>query len=169
MAAVHQRLMVMWFARPDALKGSLSITLKAVRPTHFIGVPRVWEKFAEAIKTKAKASPATGLRRHLIDFAKRVGKETNEARQVGADGAVPRGYGVASALVYSKVRAALGLDRCTICFTGSAPIQTETLSFFASLGIDIYEMYGMSENCGPTTMSAPFRFQFGCPPRSAFA
>ena len=39
-----------YFARPDALKGSLPITLKAVRPTAFFGVPRVWEKFEEKMK-----------------------------------------------------------------------------------------------------------------------
>ena len=42
--------MTTYFARPDALKGSLGTTLKAVRPTIFFGVPRVWEKFAEKMK-----------------------------------------------------------------------------------------------------------------------
>ena len=64
-------------------------------------------------------------------------------------------------LVHSKVKEALGLDRCFWHMTGAAPIQRETLDFMASLGIDILELYGMSETCGPATMSAAFRFKFG--------
>ena len=43
---------VVHFADANALKGSLGETLRAKRPTLFLGVPRVWEKIAELMKAK---------------------------------------------------------------------------------------------------------------------
>ena len=51
------------FADPDALKGSIRNTLTDVKPTIFFGVPRVWEKFMEAMQ--AKAVTATGIAKPL--------------------------------------------------------------------------------------------------------
>lgn len=149
------------FGRPDALKGSLPITLKSVKPTVFLGVPRVWEKFVEGVKAKAQAAPATGLKKKLIDWAKALGLRSTYNRQVGGDGTVPRGFSVANHLVFSKVRAALGLDNCKLCLTSAAPIQKETLEFLGALGIDVCEAYGMSESCGMGTFCAGYRFKFG--------
>ena len=47
-----------FFARPDALQGTLVNTLQWARPTTFFAVPRVWEKFEERMKEAASTSPA---------------------------------------------------------------------------------------------------------------
>ena len=39
-----------YFAKPDALQGTLVETLQWARPNVFIGVPRVWEKMEEKMK-----------------------------------------------------------------------------------------------------------------------
>ncbi|XP_054836873.1 long-chain-fatty-acid--CoA ligase ACSBG2 isoform X2 [Eublepharis macularius] len=139
-----------FFAQPDALKGSLVETLKEVRPTAFMGVPRVWEKMQE--KMKAVGSKSSALKKRIAVWAKAVGLETNIKRMNGST-EVPVNYRLAKALVYKKVRKALGLDHCTKCFTGAAPITKETLEYFLSLDIPVYELYGMSESSGPHSLS----------------
>merc|ERR1719401_787971 len=51
------------------------------------------------------------------------------------------------------IKAALGLDQCKFAITGAAPIRRDTLEYFAQLGINIMEVYGMSETTGLVTLS----------------
>ncbi|XP_071769507.1 long-chain-fatty-acid--CoA ligase ACSBG2 isoform X1 [Centroberyx gerrardi] len=148
-----------YFAQPDALKGSLVNTLKEVRPTAFMGVPRVWEKMQE--KMKSVGAKSSTVRRKVAAWAKDVGLQTNltKMNQNGAVGRTPLNYRVAKKLVFKKVRKALGLDRCNKCYTGAAPITKDTLEFFLSLDIPVYELYGMSESTGPHTISLPDAFR----------
>ncbi|XP_027523944.1 long-chain-fatty-acid--CoA ligase ACSBG2 isoform X2 [Corapipo altera] len=145
-----------YFAQPDALKGSLVETLREVRPTAFLGVPRVWEKMEEKMKSIGMKSSA--LRRKVASWAKGVGLQTNLKRMNGYS-EVPVNFRLAKHLVYRKVRKALGLDQCTKCYTGAAPITRETLEFFLSLNIPVLELYGMSESSGPHTISLPHAFK----------
>ncbi|KAI1230499.1 hypothetical protein IHE44_0009959 [Lamprotornis superbus] len=147
-----------YFAQPDALKGSLVETLREVRPTAFLGVPRVWEKMEE--KMKSVGMKASALRRKVASWAKEVGLQTNLKRMNGCS-EVPVNFRLARQLVFSKVRKALGLDRCTKCYTGAAPITRDTLEFFLSLNIPVLELYGMSESSGPHTISLPHAFKLG--------
>jgi hypothetical protein len=141
-----------YFARPDALKGSLKDTLAVARPTIFFAVPRVWEKFADVIQAKGRAMKGT-MMGSISAWAKgTVSQAYKEAQAGGSSGWTPVGYTIASNLV-SKARAALGLDRCNFLYTGAAPITKETLEYFGSIGISILELYGMSENTGPMTVS----------------
>uniref|UniRef100_A0A8C7K0N0 Long-chain-fatty-acid--CoA ligase ACSBG2 n=1 Tax=Oncorhynchus kisutch TaxID=8019 RepID=A0A8C7K0N0_ONCKI len=148
-----------YFAQPDALKGSLVNTMREVRPTAFMGVPRVWEKMQE--KMKSVGAKSSTVRRKVAVWAKGVGLKTNLSKmnQNGAMARTPVNYRLAKKLVFRKVRTALGLDRCTKCYTGAAPITKDTLEFFLSLDIPVYELYGMSESTGPHTISLPNAFR----------
>jgi len=139
------------FAKPDALKGSLPATLKSVRPTLFFGVPRVWEKIQE--KMVAVGKETKGLKKSIATWAKAKGASKNAEAQVGGSQEKPWFFGMADSIVFSKVKGALGLDRCRFCLSGAAPIRKETVDYFAQLDLYIHEIYGMSENSGPQNMN----------------
>lgn len=70
-----------------------------------------------------------------------------------SDSSVPWGFTLGNNLVFKNVRKALGLDRCRSCYTGAAPITKDTLEYFMSLYIPVFELYGMSESTGPHSIS----------------
>jgi len=150
------------FARPDVLKGSLPTTLKMVRPTIFMGVPRVWEKIMEGIKEKAKSGPPiTGVKKKLVDWCKARGLAAAVASQADGSGEMPSMMCLVDKILFSKVKTNLGLDRCRLCVTAAAPIAKETLMFLSSLGLNILEAYGMSESTGVATVSSPQWWRWG--------
>jgi long-chain-fatty-acid--CoA ligase ACSBG len=85
--------------------------------------------------------------------AKALGLEHADNCQMGGTGLKPAGYPIAEKIVFSKVKNLLGLGECKFGFTGAAPITFDTLSYFGSLGLQINEVYGMSECTGATTWS----------------
>ena len=68
---------------------------------------------------------------------------------------------MASQLVFQKLKTAIGLGRARICISGAAPISKEVLEFFGSLDITVMEVYGQSEDTGPTSCNLPGRTRFG--------
>lgn len=138
------------FARPDALKGTLVQTLNAIRPAIFFGVPRVWEKMEE--KLRAVGAKTTGIAKSISTWAKGKGAQKYRDTQVGGSMQLPGGISIANS-VFSKIKTKLGLDKALMCLTGAAPIRKETLEYFGQLDINICELYGMSENTGPQTLS----------------
>jgi long-chain-fatty-acid--CoA ligase ACSBG len=152
LGAMRKGHLTVSFARPYDLKlGSVGDRLRAVRPTLFLGVPRVWEKIAE--KMKKIGASTKGLKKKISTWAKAKGLAHQSACQMGGTGAKPPFYALADKIVLKKVKQALGLDFCKFGFTGAAPITTDTLEYFGSLGIQINEVYGMSECTGATTWS----------------
>jgi len=143
-----------WFA--ESLD-RLAANLREIRPHVFFAVPRLWEKIQAAMETAgARNSP---LKKKLVAWARRKGLEGGRADQRGNPR--PLLYGLANKLVFSKVRQRLGFDRTRVCGSGAAALSTETQQFFLSLGIPIYNIYGLSETTAPATWNVPGAFREG--------
>ncbi|MGE3635685.1 MAG: long-chain fatty acid--CoA ligase, partial [Sandaracinaceae bacterium] len=135
--------------------------LKDCRPNVFFGVPRIWEKFHSAID--GKLSQATGVRKSLVAWARGVATRANELKCRGEEpaGLLAVQYALAQRLVFSKLKAAVGLDAATTLVSGAAPISREIIEFFASLDMIVQEVYGQSEDTGPTSFNLVGRTKFG--------
>lgn len=145
------------FARPDAMKGTLKNTLLAAKPTIFFGVPRVWEKFREGLMKVAekKYVGRTGKALEAVmNVVKAVEYQYNTSDNWYYQTALYP-FSAVSSRVVNKIKEQLGLDKCRYFATGAAPIAKEVLEYFASIGIPILELYGMSETCGVITVSDP--------------
>jgi len=106
--------------------------LREVRPEHFLGVPRVWEKIHAGITAAMAADPA-----------KQAAFE--RALETGDDAFL------------ANVRAMVGLDGMRLALTGAAPIPRPVFDFFRALGVPLSEVYGLSECTGPMTWSRDAR------------
>ena len=135
--------------------------LKEVQPTIFFGVPRIWEKFHAAVR--GKIAQATGVKKHLLEWAMGVARRVHALRNRSEPLPALLGlqYGLAQRLVFRKLKAALGLGRAQVCVSGAAPIAPEVLEYFTGLDIVVYEVYGQSEDCGPTCINIPGQTRFG--------
>mmetsp|Transcript_61434 Transcript_61434/g.146468 ORF Transcript_61434/g.146468 Transcript_61434/m.146468 type:complete len:752 (+) Transcript_61434:82-2337(+) len=147
------------FARNYDLKsGTLGDRLRFCKPTLFLGVPLVWEKIAD--KVRAVGASTTGLKKSIATWAKNSALTQARNCQLGGDGSAPFGHFLANA-VLKKVRMQLGFECLKYGVTGAAPIRVDTLEYYGSLGININEVYGMSENTGAVTMSTDFAHEWG--------
>jgi len=140
----------LWFAASIA---EMPSEVRDLRPTCFVGVPRVWEKMAATINAVIDAMPSS--RRRLARWAIAVGEQAVDRGQRGeAATAMQRlRHRVADRLVLHRIREATGLERAHTLITGAAPISQQVLRFFHALGLEVLEGYGMSENMTVTTVN----------------
>lgn len=142
---------------PEA--GKVTQWLTRTRPEIFFAVPRVWEKAYATVSALVHGDPEQG---RAFDAAIDLGWEVSEYRargeEVPADLAARHAEVDAAAL--APWRGILGLDQCRVAITGAAPIPFEILRFFRGLGIELSEIYGLSETYGPMTWT-PFRVKVG--------
>jgi len=140
-----------YFARPyDLKKGTIKNRLCSVQPIVFLAVPRVWEKIEFAMRQLAQ----TGCVGDIINSLKQKNIRNSKNRQLGGSGASECCTCLGNA-IGNMVRKKIGLDQSMFNITGAAPIRAETLEYFASIGLDIFELYGMSEMTATSTCNKP--------------
>lgn len=162
-----------WFAHYTNLLHGVTVTtvpdvkqvlaaLTDIRPTGFLGVPRVWVKLKAALEQRMAEEPNT-VKRNLARWAFATGqakaRTETAGRQPGVIGAIR--YQLADRLVLSKVRAQLGMDQVRIAVTGAAPIPPDVHEFILGLGVPLCEGWGMSECTAAVTVGRPGRIKIG--------
>ena len=124
--------------------------LLEARPTLFLAVPRVWEKFKAALESKL--GDASGLKAKIVSWSMKQG--LNGGYKMIDTGKSGLRWKIANKLFFTKLKGQLGLDQLKFAVTAAAPIGKDVLEFFLSCGIIIHEVYGLSETSGPLTFNS---------------
>jgi long-chain acyl-CoA synthetase len=101
--------------------------MQRARPTVFFSVPRLWVKFQQGVHAK--------LPEHKLQSLLRIP--------------------LLGTLVRRKILKGLGLDQCRLAAGGAAPMPADTLRWYRHLGLDLIEVYGMTEMCGASHSTLP--------------
>jgi long-chain acyl-CoA synthetase len=135
----------------------LADNLKEVEPTVFFAVPRVWERFHAGVD--AELSKATGAKAKVLGWARGIGTKVTDLHNRGEEpgGLLGIQYKLADRLVFAKAAHALGLGKARILISSAAPLAPEIKAYFAALNLNVLEVYGQSEDTGPTTINLPGR------------
>lgn len=135
----------MYLGGMDTIKDDLAVA----RPHIFTGVPRLFEKFYDGIYQKGMSNP--GIKRKLFVWAHDL------ALRWEPDGGNGAWYefqlSLARKIVFSKVKAALGLTEIRAVASGSAALQTRLAKFFNGAGIPVLEGYGLTETSPVITVN----------------
>ncbi|MDX6615947.1 MAG: long-chain acyl-CoA synthetase [Solirubrobacterales bacterium] len=135
--------------------------LPQVRPSWFFAVPRIWEKLKAGLESSMAALPdeqripaEKGLEAALaVVKAKQTGEEVPAEVAAAAKAADEQ--------MFSLMRKQLGLDELIAVNVGAAPTPLEVLEFFHAIGIEVGELWGMSETCGVATLNPPEAVKLG--------
>jgi len=130
--------------------------IKTLRPTIVVSVPRIFEKIYNGVMA------ADGLKKKLIDWAVDVADKAADLRLEGREpgGLLALQYRVADRLVFSKVKEAVG-GRLRFFVSGGGPLAPALNRFFYSIGLTIYEGYGLTETSPVTNVNTPVDFRIG--------
>ncbi len=122
-----------------------------VHPNVFIGVPRVWEKLHAGVSAaigadpeKAKAFGEALAAAEPIAEKMRAGTATSEEVET---------YEFLDAVAFTPVKQLIGLDEAQFCISGAAPLQSDVMRWFQTIGVPLSEGYGMSETTAILTWS----------------
>jgi long-chain acyl-CoA synthetase len=140
----------------------LVATLGDVKPTAFFGVPRVYEKIMAGIQALLAAEQDES-RRAAVSQAMATGLEYVRSTEYGnsTSAELAARFAAADEAVLGPIRSLLGVGETEIFVAGAAPLPPEVGTFFAGLGIQILDVYGMSETTGAFTTNVSRAFRLG--------
>lgn len=107
--------------------------LKRAKPTIFLTVPRLWIKFQSGINHKISPS----VQRMIFKLP------------------------ILGGVLKKKLLSKLGLNHIRVALTGSAPLPASVIRWYRNLGLELLEIYGMTENCGYSHLTKIGQYKSG--------
>ena len=134
--------------------------LKQSGPTIMFGTPRVFEKFYSKISSGIK--DATCFQKKIYYWAIKIGRSYNESKDVGKNPTLylKIEYAIAHFLIFQKIHDIFG-GNIRFMISGAAPISPNIIRYFHWIGLDIYEVYGMTETTGVISANRLGRAKIG--------
>ena len=119
--------------------------LREIGPTYFFAPPRIWESLLTNVMVRIE--DCAWPKRRLVRFFLDVAQDLERARLSGGRGAAWRRllYPLGRLLVYGPLRDNLGMRRVRRAYTAGEAIGPEIFVFFRGLGINVKQLYGMTE------------------------
>jgi long-subunit acyl-CoA synthetase (AMP-forming) len=135
--------------------------LPDVRPTWFFAVPRIWEKLKAGLETTLASQPEEqqATMREALEAAREKVRLEQSGEPVPDD--LAEKVAKADEQMFSGLRSMLGLDEVVAINVGAAPTPIEVLEFFHAIGLELAELWGMSETCGAGTCNRPGEVKLG--------
>jgi long-chain acyl-CoA synthetase len=128
---------------------------KEVRPTIIISVPRIYEKIHTGILSQVADAPA--LKKAIFGWAMKTAQKNlpYSCKSMPRTGLFAKRFEVADKMVFSKLKAALGLDNMRFAISGGGPLSVSDAEFFVGMGIQILEGFGLTETSPVTNFNRP--------------
>ncbi len=134
--------------------------LAEIQPSIFPAVPRILERMHAG--TLVRMRDASKLKQVLFKTASYFGNITAKRRLENPNDLIAKITNfLAQIIAFRSLRKKLGLLNIDNAVSGAAPISPEILRFFMSLGVPIYEGYGMTENSAIATGNTPDKVKLG--------
>ena len=151
-ALMHQGARIAYCPKFDGLPAAM----KALQPTIFVAVPRVYEKIRQGVEAKSAQS---GIKRSILGWAISTGSRQRDKVLAGKK---PGGlfWKLAHKLVYSKIHDAFG-GKVRVFVSGSAPLGMDSANWFADAGMRIFEGYGLTETSPVISLNYPEALKIG--------
>ncbi len=118
--------------------------LKSVKPTFFLGPPRVWERMYTSIRAEVQKKPPLAQKAFhaAVELGRSAARRRREGKSVQPHVALL--LGLANRVIFAKIRERLG-GRLRVAISGAAPLSADLAEFYEAIGLPLIEGYGLTE------------------------
>jgi long-chain acyl-CoA synthetase len=122
--------------------------LREIGPTYYFGPPRVYENTLTQVMIRIE--DASAIKRSMFHYFMKVARRAG-LKLLDGKGEVSLTdrllYAIGELFVYGPLKNVLGMSRIRVAYTGGEAIGPDLFDFYRSIGINLKQLYGMTETC----------------------